>query len=83
MDNKTQRLLDAFYNHFENDNHHAVCSLINWIFNLYHVRYFSEFQPVIDLLTKFHYVVNVERDDSTGEWATKKYKMIVSFEEVK
>jgi len=78
-----KKLALALYVWLENENFHSVNSILNWVFNLYKSKYFSEFEGMKLVLENPVYTVNVERDPKTGEWSTKKYKMIVKFQEVK
>lgn len=74
-------IINRFYDYMESINHHSVCSVINWIFDIYPVKFQSEFEGMKGILENHSFIVNVTRNDETGEWSTKRYRMKVIFEE--
>ena len=71
-----------FYAFCEDHNQHALCSLINWVVEIYDTRYMDDLNNIKWLFANREYIINVKRDDNTGEWTTKKYRAVVTFEEV-
>lgn len=75
-------ILNLAYSFLEDHNHHAICSVINWIYPLYPTSYYKQDLTNISyVMGQNTYMVNIERDDNTGEWSQKKYRCIVTFEE--
>lgn len=74
------RLAYAF---FEDGNNNVMCSLLNWVFNLYEYKHISDLDNIKWIFSHAgEYVVNVKRNDSTGEWDKKKFVARIIFEEV-
>jgi len=77
-------MIDTIYKAFEDENSHDICAVLNWMFNLYPEGFFyGECLRIKQFFEKKVYTVKVRRDDKTGSWSQVKYKMVITFKEVK
>jgi hypothetical protein len=84
MDAKIEKLARALYDELEDQNYHSFCALLNWMFNLYTVKYYGDCIRIKDLLENHKYNVNVRAEgDNVTNWEIRKFKMVVNFKEVK
>jgi hypothetical protein len=77
---KIKNLAHALYNKLEDENYHGFCAVINWLFNLYDVKYTTDFEGITRVLGNPRYFVRHSAPD--GTYTTKRYRMIVTFEAV-
>lgn len=77
---KIKNLAHALYNKLEDDNYHAFCAVINWLFNLYDAKYDTDFDSMKRVLGNPVYSVRHSAPD--GTYTVKRYKMLVTFEAV-
>ena len=69
------------YNYFEAHNYHAVCSVLNWMFNLYDFKHQDDLNNIKWMFENHQYEICVSRNDD-GSWNKKKYRAKITFEEV-
>ena len=77
-------ILHLVYSFLEDHNYHSLCSVLNWVANLYPTSYYMDDLKNIqyEMMNRGEVLVNVTRNDD-GSWTQKKYRCIVKFEEVK
>lgn len=77
----TRDVMRLAYDFAEAGNNHAVCSLINWVFNIYEFKHKDDLQNIKGIFHNRQYLVNMTRNED-GSWTQKKYRAVITFEEV-
>jgi hypothetical protein len=76
-------ILKEVYYQLEDENFHSLNFMLNWMYDLFpNSRYYGDCIRLQDIVKDKVYEVKV-RSDVAGSWTTKKFKMVIKFEEVK
>ena len=70
------------YSYFEAHNYHAVCALLNWVFDIYDFHHISDLSNIRWLFENIPFRVISVSQTEIGKWETKKYRAKIIFEEV-
>ena len=84
MDRKVTNYLMKAYNLLETQNFQTLCFLLDWFFELHTGIYRSDFAHFTERVGEVYRTVRCSKPDDDGGdyWAMKKYRMVITFEEV-
>ena len=81
LSDSPKKIASLMYDFLEEHNFHALCSVFNWIFNLYDGKYTDDLNNIKGILNGLTYDVKISQNDDLS-WKTKRYTLKVTFEEV-
>lgn len=69
------------YRYFEAHNYHSLCSLLNWVCDLYEFKHVNDLNNIKWMFTNHVYKVKIVMNEN-GTWKEKKYRAKIEFVEV-